>query len=287
MGDIILAVIGNLWGILWLILFFKNKKKYKDCVAQIDGSEYFMKELFPVGYAIKEIVHVDINSINFQKKENKISELYGIKMAKQLVLTDLVAQITYAATFIPIGIYLTVIMGEPFWLLVSGLLTLFLVIYVEYDKSNKVQKRREKINREFPHIISQMALLINAGMPLREALKVTAGKEERVLCQEIKILTDDMSNGIPDYEALSAFADRCGTDNARKFASLVTQNIRKGSAELAASLMELSSEVWRNRVSAVKEEGEKASARLMVPILIIFIGILVMVVVPMMKDMNL
>lgn len=286
MGNIILAAIGSLWGVLWLVLFFKYRKKYEGYVARIDGNEYFMKELFSIGYAVKDLMQLNPNSINFQKKESRISELYGIKMAKQLVIIDLVAQITYVTTFIPIGIYMTVMTEDSLWLLISGLLAAFLVVYVEYDKSNKVQKRREKINREFPHIISQMALLINAGMPLREALKVTAQKEERVLCQEIKVLTDDMSNGIPDYEALSAFADRCGTDNARKFASLVNQNIRKGSSELAVSLMELSGEVWRNRVSTVKEEGEKASAKLMIPILIIFIGILVMVVVPMMKDMS-
>lgn len=284
---IALAVIGSIWVVLWLVLYFVNLKKYEAQVAQVDGSEYFMKDLFMIGYALKDFLQIDTGSLSVLKKERKISELYGSRMARQLVLTDIVAQLTYIAAFIPIGILLTVITQDFIWIMVVILFTGFLVVYVEYDKNSKVQKRREKINQEFPHIISQLALLINAGMPLREAFSVSAKKEGSVLCQEIRVLVNDMANGIPDYQALSSFADRCGTDSIRKFASLVTQNVKKGSAELASSLMELSGEVWRNRVSLVKEAGEKASAKLMVPIIIIFGGILLMVVAPMFRNISL
>ncbi len=283
---IALAVIGSIWVVLWLVLYFANLKKYEAQIAQVDGSEYFMKDLFMIGYALKDFLQIDTGSMSVLKKERKISELYGSRMARQLVLTDIVAQLTYIAAFTPIGILLTVITQDLMWIMVVILFTGFLVVYVEYDKNSKVQKRREKINQEFPHIISQLALLINAGMPLREALSVSAKKEDSILCQEIRVLVNDMANGIPDYQALGSFADRCGTDSIRKFASLVTQNVKKGSAELASSLMELSGEVWRGRVSLVKEAGEKASAKLMVPIIIIFGGILLMVVAPMFRNMS-
>ena len=229
---------------------------------------------------------MDMSSPSLQKKAHKLSEMYGMKEAKKLVLTDLAAQISYVMSFAPIGILVTVIMDEILCLLIMFVLLAFLVIYVEYDKNDKLQKRHEQILREFPHVLSQMALLVNAGMPLREALLMAAQKETGVLSREMKILSDDMANGIPEYEALGSFADRCGVDSVRKLSSLITQNVRKGSSELAEALMELSNEVWRGRVSSVKEEGEKASAKLMVPILIIFMGILVMVAVPMFRNMN-
>ena len=50
--------------------------------------------------------------------------------------------------------------------------------------------------------------------------------------------------------------------------------------------MDLSSEVWRMRVNSVREEGEKASAKLLIPIFMIFGGILIMVAVPMLRGMN-
>lgn len=94
-----------------------------------------------------------------------------------------------------------------------------------------------------------------------------------------------MKNGVPDYEALQKFADRCGISEVRKFSSIMIQNMKKGSSELAYALMDLSSEVWR----AGKQrpgEGEKASAKLLIPIFMVFVGILIMVIVPILSGMN-
>ena len=188
--------------------------------------------------------------------------------------------------FAPLVLLLTVIGNDPSILIIGGGLIFFLIIYMEYDKVNKLTRRHEAIEREFPHMVSQMALLVNAGMPLREALINSAQKSNGILSRELKVLVDDMGNGIPDYVALDQFAARCGVESVRKFSSLVSQNIKKGSSELADSLLSLSSEIWRNRVSAVRVEGEKASTKLLIPILIIFTGILLMVIVPMFSGMG-
>lgn len=286
MVNMVLAVLGTILAVTWIVIAVTDKKRYQSIINEVDEKEYFMKDLFFAGFRLIEWFQMDMSSPSLQKKAHKLSEMYGSKEAKKLVITDLAAQFSYVLTFAPIGMLLAVIMNENLCLLLTFILLFFLVVYVEYDKNNKLQKRHEQILREFPHVLSQMALLVNAGMPLREALLTAAQKETGVLSRELKVLSDDMANGIPEYEALGRFADRCGVDSVRKLSSLITQNVRKGSSELAAALMELSNEVWRGRVSAVKEEGEKASAKLMAPILIIFIGILIMVAVPMFRNMN-
>ena len=277
MTNVILCSIGTILAILWMILCIKSGTKYDELVEKIDKNEYFAKELFPIGFVVIEILKIDFNSTIMKKKISKVSELYGIKVAKQLVLTDLAAEITYALTIAPLGFLFAVFANDVTVLIIVFLLIIVLVFYLEYDKDSKVQKRRQDILRDFPHVLSQMALLVNAGMPLRETMEVTASKGKGILHQELRILVDDMQNGIPEYEALSNFAERCGVDYVRKLSSLIIQNVKKGSAELAIVLMELSGEVWRNRVSSVKEEGEKASAKLLVPILIIFVGIIILV----------
>lgn len=287
MANVILSAVGTLLSLIWIVILIMEKKRYQPIIEEIDGNEYFMKELFFIGFWIINWLDIDSSSPSMQKKMHRLSEMYGSKKAKELVFIDLAAQISYVMTFLPLGILIAVIMDEVLCLFMAVLLIGFLVVYVEYDKNDKLQKRHEQILREFPHVLSQMALLVNAGMTLREALNTAAESGEGVLNQEIKSLSDDMANGIPEYEALGRFADRCGVDSVRKFSSLITQNVKKGSAELAAALMELSGEIWRKRVSSVKEEGEKASAKLMLPILIIFAGILIMVVVPMFRNMNL
>ncbi len=284
--NIILSTIGTLLTVVWILLAIKSGKKYDVLVERVDDNEYFAKQLFPVGFCVVEMLHINLNSKAMRKKASKLSQMFGAKMAKQIILTDLAAQISYALALLPLAILLAVLADDLIFLLIGGALVVFLIIYLEYDKESKLQKRHEVILREFPHVLSQMALLVNAGMPLREALEVTANKEDGILNAEMQVLVDDMQNGIPDYEALTNFADRCGVDSVRKFASLIIQNVKKGSAELAVALMELSSEIWRTRVSSVKEQGEKASAKLMIPIFIIFGGILVLVVVPIIKNMG-
>lgn len=286
MFNIILGIIGTIFALIWLFIWITDKKKYQTIIDQTDGNEYFLKDLFFIGFRLIQWFDIDFSSPSLQKKARRLSEMTGSTEAKRLVITDLAAQISYAMTFLPAGILVTVIANDSVCLFLTVLVTIILIFYVEYDKNDKLRKRHEQILREFPHVLSQMALLVNAGMPLREVLQTAAQRGEGILCQEIQTLSDDMVNGIPDYEALGSFADRCGVDSVRKFASLITQNVKKGSSELAAALMELSNEVWRKRVSAVREEGEKASSKLLLPILIIFIGILLMVVVPIFRNIN-
>ena len=286
MGNLILCIVGTVWAIGWLILYFSCGTKYQTYIDSIDGNDYFMKSMYGVGYRMIDLFQLDIDTPYFRKKMGKLGEMYGKKSARLLVLSDLAAQITYLITLIPFGIFLAVMTEEPMILMIAAVFAAFLAVYIEYDKGSKVDKRREEILKDFPHLLSQLALLINAGMPLREALETASGKEEGIIYEQLRILSDDMRNGIPEYEALSEFADRCGVDEVRKLSGLIIQNVRKGSAELASALLELSGEVWRNRTSQVRELGEKASSKLLIPILIIFGGILMMVVAPMFKGMN-
>ena len=283
---ILFSIIGTLLGILCLFIFMTDKGRYAPIIAEIDENEYFLKDIFVVGFFIMQKLHIDISSDSIQKKIRKLSELFGKKESRKIAIYDLAAEISYVVVFAPLVLLLTVIGNDPSILIIGGGLIFFLIIYMEYDKVNKLTRRHEAIEREFPHMVSQMALLVNAGMPLREALINSAQKSNGILSRELKVLVDDMGNGIPDDVALDQFAARCGVESVRKFSSLVSQNIKKGSSELADSLLSLSSEIWRNRVSAVRVEGEKASTKLLIPILIIFTGILLMVIVPMFSGMG-
>ena len=48
----------------------------------------------------------------------------------------------------------------------------------------------------------------------------------------------------------------------------------------------MSNEVWKARISNARELAEKASTKLLIPIMIIFCGILLMVIVPMFMGMQ-
>jgi tight adherence protein C len=51
-------------------------------------------------------------------------------------------------------------------------------------------------------------------------------------------------------------------------------------------LQDQSKEVWSAKKHSVKRQGEKAASKLLIPIMLMFIGILIMVIVPIFTNMG-
>ena len=51
-------------------------------------------------------------------------------------------------------------------------------------------------------------------------------------------------------------------------------------------LQNQSSEVWNERKQSIKRQGEKASSKLLIPMLLMFAGILIMVIVPIFSNLG-
>jgi tight adherence protein C len=73
----------------------------------------------------------------------------------------------------------------------------------------------------------------------------------------------------------------------KKFSSTLIQGLQKGNKELSIMLQQQSAEIWSLRKQNVRREGEKAASKLLAPMLIMFIGILIMVVVPIFTNLGL
>ena len=96
----------------------------------------------------------------------------------------------------------------------------------------------------------------------------------------------EIENGVMETDAYRNFAERCNVKEIRKFASLIIQNLKKGNEELAYFLKDLSDEMWEVKKNEVKQKGEKANSRLLLPMMLIFIGILIMILVPVFQQMG-
>ena len=89
-----------------------------------------------------------------------------------------------------------------------------------------------------------------------------------------------MANGASDLEAFRNFADRCSVKQIRKVTSTLIQNMQKGNQELAYFLEEMSREMWEEKKNLVRQKGETAGTKLLIPIGMIFVGILIMIIAP-------
>jgi tight adherence protein C len=151
---------------------------------------------------------------------------------------------------------------------------------------DKLDARRQEILMDLPQALSKLTLLINSGMVVRDAWKRTAITGTRQLYIEMQQTSLEIENGVMEIEAYRNFAERCGVKEVKKFSTLIIQNLKKGNEELAMFLNDLSDEMWEMKKNEVKQKGEKANSKLLLPVFLIFIGILILVLVPMMNGMG-
>ena len=151
---------------------------------------------------------------------------------------------------------------------------------------NIIKKRSDEMLSDFSEVISKLALLTNAGMILREAWNEVAYTGSTSLYKEMQKTVDEMNNGVAEIDAVFRFGGRCIIPEIKKFASTIVQGIVKGNSELSIMLTEQSKEVWAAKKQYVRRQGEKAASKLLIPICIMFAGILVMILVPIFTNLG-
>ncbi len=109
---------------------------------------------------------------------------------------------------------------------------------------------------------------------------------DNIIYEEMRNSLVEMENGVSDVEAIHEFGIRCVVPEIRKFTSTIVQSMSKGNSELSLMLQEQSKEVWNLKKQILRREGEKASSRLLIPISIMFIGILIMIIVPIFANLG-
>ena len=60
----------------------------------------------------------------------------------------------------------------------------------------------------------------------------------------------------------------------------MVQNIQKGGPDFALQLRDMNNESWEEKRHLAKRKGELAGSKLLIPTLIMFVGILIMIIVP-------
>ena len=82
------------------------------------------------------------------------------------------------------------------------------------------------------------------------------------------------------------FSNKCVISEIKKFTTTITQSMSKGNSEIALELQRQSKEVWMLKKQNVKRKGEVAANKLMIPIVVMFIGILIMIIIPIFTNLG-
>lgn len=278
--QLIMLIPTTLMVLSWIYIALKYEEKFQQITETIDAKEYYMSELFYIGFQLLEIIHFNIKSDHSRKQVKLMSEVYGKKYAEYYYYVLIGGQVTYMVTIIPLVCLLALLANNPGALFFGLVIGILLVWYLSESFKDKLTARREKLLSDLPQMLSKLTLLVNSGMLLRDAWNLVAKQGNSILFQEMQLTAVQLDNGVSEYNAYREFAERCGLKEVRKFASLVVQGLEKGGSELTFFLKDMSDEMWLEKKNMVKRKGEQANSKLLIPTLIIFAGILVMIMAP-------
>ena len=286
--DIVMMGLGTVLMIFIIFLSIRGKK-YDYLFETLDANEFKLKEIYSIGYALTEILHMDFQNDNNKQNQKLRQEL---KVLFDEKYTEYYLRVIYAQC---ISIFLVLLQVAFIFYALSRDISVFAIMavlaatvayYFFSSVDKKIAKRSEALLSDFSDAVSNLALLTNAGMILREAWEATAATGEGLLYKEMEKTCEDMRNGVSDIEAIRRFGVRCIIPEIKKFSSTLIQGMEKGNKELAAALRGQSDELWEMKKQSVKRQGETAASKLLLPMIIMFIGVLIIIIVPVFANMG-
>lgn len=283
--DIVIMALGIVSLVVWLLFFIKGKK-YNSMFDVLNEKDYPLKEVYGFGYAVLETIKYNYKSKGDRKLRQELDVLYGNKYSEYYLRTIHSQQITIAATLFVLSFAFYGLTSEILALIVGFVFTGLSYYYFGTVTKKKILKRSDELLHDFSEVVSKLALLTNAGMILREAWQEVAFAGTSTIYTEMQTAVNEMNNGVSEIDAIFNFGSRCIIPEIKKFTSTIIQGVTKGNSELTAMLQEQSKEVWQLKKQLVRREGEKAASKLLIPICIMFIGILIMILVPIFTNLG-
>ena len=276
--DNVMIIAGFILVIAWLVIYFYGLR-YKDLFESL-GEEFKLKELYFWGYGLTLLLKLKYSNRKDKRLHKELAILYGDKYADYYVRVIYSQKITISALLLVLtpmlyclaqDMTVTVVM-----LVFSGLAYYYFGNLIE----KKILARSEEMLVDFSDVVSKLALLTNAGMIITEAWEEVAYNGDSTIYQEMQRSIEQMQTGNAEIDAIQEFGMRCIIPEIKKFTSTIVQGMVKGNSELVEMINQQNVEIWNERKQRVRREGEKASSKLLIPILIVFIGILIMIMVP-------
>lgn len=283
--DIVIMSFGLFSLLIWLVFYFKGLK-HNSIFDVLEEKEYPFKEVYGLGYAVLEGFKYKYKSKSDRKLRRQLDILYGEKYAEYYLRVIHSQQITLAFTLFVFSFPLYGLTSEVLALIIGFVFAGLSYYYFGTITKKRIMDRSDELLRDFSEVVSKLALLTNAGMILREAWEEVAYAGSTLIYQEMQTAVNEMNNGVPEIDAIFNFGSRCVIPEIKKFTSTIIQGITKGNRELSEMLHQQSKEVWQLKKQLVRREGEKAASKLLIPISIMFLGILLMILVPVFTNLG-
>jgi len=280
----------SLFSGLSFIFLLLTSGEFEEYIKPLDKKEFMMPEIYGVGFKIMKMFKFEFKNREANQIRENASILYGERYADYYMRVIYAQRISIIYLCFAVGCGICALAeGTDKLLLLALALVMCGTLYYYFMKlpASKVKDRSIRFMDEFPNAVSTIALLVNSGMILREAWREVSMSAETELYLEMRKVNEDIDNGVAEVDALYNFGNRCVTPEIKKFTAFIVQGLEKGSRDLAIALRNQTDELWELKKQNILKRGELASSKLMIPLMVMFIGILIMVMGPIMTNLGL
>ena len=286
----------------------KQIESYKKAEEDyLSGSKMSILDLIPVfGYQIMDEFKMDASNdmlrkltkkcecsgyIELEKKQETNGKANAQIYARYLLaglISYLVIGFILACVLVSIGISLGFEIGQ---IMIFGSVALAgpaLMGYLPYDELKvKADARKEAIDLDFPNVLSKITLLITAGMNLTRAVEETANSGDSLMYRELRLVVKEMNQGATMTGAFTRIQGRCENRFLDRLVSVAAKSYKEWNANLAENLREINTDCWLEKKHSARRMTENIQNKLFVPTMLMFVGILIVIVVPAMAGFNL
>lgn len=278
--NMILLIIGTVLSALFIIMMFAGSK-YDYMIESLLGDDFPCKGLYVVGLKWQDFRPVQLKGKIGDSLRNNTQMIYSKKYSEFYARIIWAQIITFFHLIIALFCLLSGMTSgstSSFYLMVGIIAAVLAVYYFYSSPKEKVKKRQEVCEEEFPNVISKLALIVNSGVILHDSWEMVSYGKNGEIYDLMRKSCVEMNNGKSEIDALYEFGIMTNSDSIKKFVSALIQSIERGGSDLPQFLANESSELWNEKRQMLLQKGEKAASKLLMPIAIMFLGIMLIVI---------
>ena len=153
------------------------------------------------------------------------------------------------------------------------------------DLHDELLNRKRNMRMSYPVILNKFVLYMGAGLTVRGSfLKIASdyqGREEGMEAyEEMLISCNELNAGISESQVYESFGSRTGLQEYARFATMLSQNLKKGNAALLTRLREESEKAQLENLQYRKKLGEEAQTKLLIPMVMMMAIVMLLVMIP-------
>ncbi|HTO00551.1 MAG TPA: type II secretion system F family protein [Microthrixaceae bacterium] len=148
----------------------------------------------------------------------------------------------------PPSLTLAILIGAP----------LLTVLAIEQSLSSQISDRQKRLQAELPVVTEQLGMLLSAGYSLTAAIARLAERGSGVAASDLRRVTLEIRQGVPESSAFEHWADLSGLESVRRLVRVLGLHSEAGDLSLliAEEARAVRAEAHRDLVAAIEKRAQ-------------------------------